>query len=445
MSFQESGIVIPTAETQPKERISDEEIGDLISAIGNSEAKAITLGLMQSSTLYSMQDANLMVSAAQGQFKGWKQGTSTPFDYMSHAFAPVGLVAQEVTISNELETVGFVKTLKGENYGDVLAGLLLDFSLRHPEISLGDLFGSMSSKYLRVDATNTDQRNRAPILRFKIFWELVSQPGLITETSVSRQVQKPPSIVRPHLVDLAEKGVIAYSSQDISKPFSLYSLYPLHPDADPTVFQRKKSSSQVVYDALRANPEKKWTSAELVEYCLSVEDPDGKLNKKSYATRVRGILGHLIKGGYVDMQNSTNERSSVNLSDDQRAMLIELVTMIDSFQNLDSRTLQYGRTRLTEILSDSRTVAELMVKSKEHSPYASRNPVDLTLNDLRQIIINYPGYSTNQLREELAKIQGKKRSKGNINNLLLKLVDQGGVKVVNGKVLNYYYIDQELN
>ncbi len=94
MSFQESGIVIPAAETQPKERISDEEIGDLISAIGNSEAKAITFGLMQSSTIYSMQDANSMVNNAQGQFKGWKQGTSNPFDYMSHSFAPVGLVAR---------------------------------------------------------------------------------------------------------------------------------------------------------------------------------------------------------------------------------------------------------------------------------------------------------------------------------------------------------------
>lgn len=444
MSFQEAGVVIPVVETQPKERISDEEIGDLISAIGNSEAKAITLGLMQPSTLYSMQDANLMVSAAQGQFKGWKQGTSTPFDYMSHAFAPVGLVAQEVTISNDLETVCFVKTPKGENYGDVLAGLLLDFSLRHPETSLGDLFGSMSSKYARDDATNTDQRNRAPILRFKIFWELVSQPGLMTETSLTEQLQKPHSIIGPHLSDLAEKGVIVYTSQDISKPFTIYSLDPSHPDADPTIFQRKKSSTQVVYDALRANPEKKWTTAELVDYCLSVEDPDGKLNKKSYATRVRGILGHLVKGGYVDTENSTNERSSVNLSDDQRVLLTELVTMIDSFQNLDTITLQYGRNRLTEILSDSRTVAAFMAKSKEHSPYARRNSVDLTLNDLRQIIINNPGYSTNQIREELAKIQGKKRSRGNINNLLLKLVDQGGARVVNGKVLNYYYIDQEL-
>ncbi len=346
-----------------------------------------------------------------------------------------------MTISNDLETVGFVKTSKGENYGDVLAGLLLDFSLRHPETSLADLFGSMSSRYLREDAANSDQRNRAPGLRLKIFWELVSQPGLLTETSLTEQVQKSHSIVGPHLSDLAGKGIILYTSQDISKPFTIYSLDPSHPDEDPSVYQRKTSSTQTVYDALKANPEKSWTTAELVDYCLSIQDPDGKLSKKAYAKRISGILGHLVKGGYVNTENSGDERSSVSLTNEQRVILTELVTMIDSFQILDPITLQYGRNKLTEILTDPSTVAELMAKSKEHSPFARRSSVDVTLKDLRQIILDNPGFSTKQLREELAKVQGKKRSRGNINYLLLKLVDQGGIRVVNGKVLNYYYTD----
>src|SRR3989344_5311749 len=131
-------------EIKVREKLSDEELGNLISAVGNHEAKAITLGLMLPGNTYSAYQLYKGIIGLQGEDMGWNISDRVPFGYCQSTLYPIGLVAQEL-IDPDLKTVGFMKTSRGRNEGDALAGLTLDFSLRYPEFSLQDFFGNTAS------------------------------------------------------------------------------------------------------------------------------------------------------------------------------------------------------------------------------------------------------------------------------------------------------------
>ena len=48
--------LVQAAEVKPPERISDQEIGNLLAAFGNNESKALTLVLMHPGVIYTKRD-----------------------------------------------------------------------------------------------------------------------------------------------------------------------------------------------------------------------------------------------------------------------------------------------------------------------------------------------------------------------------------------------------
>ena len=92
-----------------RERLSDEKMGNLISAVGNQESKAILLGLMSPGHIYT--DAGLMnlLNKSQGDRPTWETSMGTGRSYCQQSFVPIGLVAGEV-INPDLSTLGYMKT-----------------------------------------------------------------------------------------------------------------------------------------------------------------------------------------------------------------------------------------------------------------------------------------------------------------------------------------------
>ena len=123
----------------------NEELDNLLAAIGNNEAKAVTLLVMRTGTIYSQRDLHQAVIHAQGKSIGWRMRKRSPFGYCEDSLSPIGLVTKEV-IDELGTTFGYARTEYGEQVGVPLAGLLLDFSRRHPEnVSLYRLFWSTAS------------------------------------------------------------------------------------------------------------------------------------------------------------------------------------------------------------------------------------------------------------------------------------------------------------
>ena len=130
-------------EQQPPEKLSDQALGNLLSAIGNSEAKAALFLGMQPGEVYTAWDLRNLFLDLQGRSIEWNISVGTPIKYCTGSFEPIGLVAEEVSLDGQ--SIGYTKTDYGIAIATPLAGLLLDFSLNYPDISLGQIFGSTVS------------------------------------------------------------------------------------------------------------------------------------------------------------------------------------------------------------------------------------------------------------------------------------------------------------
>ena len=126
-----------------EERPIGEQIGNLISAIGNHEAKALTLLAMKDGAIYNKHELSARIRELQGRNPIWRQSYSLPFDYCAHSLSPIGLVTREI-LSPNLSAYGYQISEYGRRVGIPFAGLLLDFSDQN-NISLERLFASTAS------------------------------------------------------------------------------------------------------------------------------------------------------------------------------------------------------------------------------------------------------------------------------------------------------------
>lgn len=427
--------IIPVLEIQPqRERITNEELGSLIAAIGNHEGKAIVLGLMAPDTIYTPKDASNMTKNAQPAGLKMRIGA---FGYMVKSLAPIGLVAQEVTAGDELGTFGFIKTEKGQALGNALAGLLLDFSLRYPEVSLSDLFAGTQSSSKRYDEGS---RKRAAATRMKIFRKLTT-PSLTT--NMVKALGEEVSLIGKHLEDLKEKGVISYTSVRNNEPYGSYILDPNYPkERIPDCCSRRDIDAQSVWDIIQQFPGEKWDSKMLTE--RYIQRTNTHFSLKAIAIHMQRILHSLASEGYL-IQSGFNEgiKASVELTDEKRAMLADLVSILDKFQNQDPETMSFGQSRLKDILSDPSLVSKLLAKAKEHSPRSNFVPVKESLTQILSIVAENPGINSESIREQLSLIQKRKLGKNSINDLLRSLVRSGEISVATEKKLNHYVVVQK--
>lgn len=432
-------------EVSKSERLSDEEMGNLISAIGNHEAKAVTLAVMKPQVVYGFSDISMAVSAAQDGV-GWRS-KGGPFNYCKDSLEPIGLVAKEVVSSN-LQTLGYMKTEKGMERGDSLAGLLLDFSIRYPNFSLQDIFGITSSPTDKDESVEgIDFRKRAPITRIKIYWEILTRDLPAREVDIANALGEEPSFIRNHLIALASKGVIIFDRT--GKRDSIVK-YHFNNDKEqiniqPEAYRSEVSLTQYVYDFLKQNADRQFYSEEIAKNYL--ESKGEAYSSKQLLTlrhNTSHVLAHLLKGGYLRQGRfSEDNRSDVNLTDSQKDMLFDLVERLDRFKIQDSETIAFGKRRLNEILASPDIVAGLMVKAREHSPQANGSSREEWAGRIINILLKGDSKISdleNRLGEE-----GKKASRRTVEQAIERLVKEGKIRATKDRGVNTYSLIDSIN
>jgi hypothetical protein len=191
--------------------VSDAWVGSLLSAVGNSEAKALLLSAMSRNIIYSGRDLYRLMRDKQGSRVSWRQNPLTPLAHCEYALYPVGLV-EKVVLDSDRSAYGYVKTQCGREVGDALAGHLLLFSERHSHISLLQIFGSMnawstSSSPDYGDRTLAD-RSRAQIRRYKVLCALLHMEMPVREIDLAVSLQEDRRVILSHLRALAQRGII---------------------------------------------------------------------------------------------------------------------------------------------------------------------------------------------------------------------------------------------
>ena len=416
-----------TERTQRKDPLSDEAMGNFLAALGNHEAKALLLVLMHPKKVYSQKDLNELLKDRQGEFSGWNNFDKTiPFGYCKNSLAPIGLVAKEYMDQEGI--YGYEVTNYGRNTGVPLAGLLLDFSLRH-DVSLYQLMGSTNS--------TSDERNRSPQSRLEIYWQILTAELPVRAVDLEKDGDN--HMLGKHLRYLGRTGIISYETRKSGAPLSILQLNQLGPKEEPRQHPRTTTTKEI-YDIFRNFPDKKLT---IMDVCNTMIDNDPtRSDQTSLYNNVINVINNLKRQGYVTLSKLSEERQSVvNLTDNQRVMLEEFVTIIEGFKRQDPPLIARGNKLAKNILSNPQTVAALMKKAKENSPRANSLPLNETLMLIQQIIFRNPGTTNNGIGD-LLRLQGLNLSEGIIQQYTRTLATSGKISVEKGKVSKKFFISE---
>ncbi|MDO8741631.1 MAG: hypothetical protein Q7J11_00620, partial [Candidatus Roizmanbacteria bacterium] len=332
-------------EEHPKEKLSDERLGNLLAAVGNSEAKAALLITMQPGFLYSAWKLHHDFIRAQGNNPGWIINSRGPLQFCENTFAPIGLVVKEVVDYGGSDALRYLVTRDGEELGKPLAGLLLDFSER-ARVPLINLFGSTNSAAETTRLTDKGEqfqyRERAPLRKFRIFYELITTGEVLRVTDLSQRVGSDTVSIGRDLVEMARDGLLSFDQAADEGPVSLYRIKQDKLNISPPQFSNYRTLTHSVWDLLVTDPNRYWSLREIREAL--------HLATSSSYSAIPAVLAHFRREGFVGVQKfHDTSRSEAKLTPDQRAVLVQLVTIIDAFQNMDPLTLARGRNLANQI------------------------------------------------------------------------------------------------
>lgn len=411
-------------EQQQRERLSDAQMGNLISALGNHEAKAAVLCLMTPGIIYSAGDLHRAIIWAQGQNIGWRMSRSDSFSYCQNSLSPIGLVTHEA-INPDLSAYGYMKTEYGDKVGVPLAGLLLDFSLRHPSFSLWDFFGGTASSSQSQEIGEMEYKKRSPTTRLKIFCEILTSSLPIRCIDIARQTGEITRTIGTHLSNLSENGLLSYEAIKPGEARVFYRLSETPPSSEPEPLRRLVSLTNFVYELLKKDGNKEWFAEAVQEQHRQYQKINGKpLRKEAISTDIiSDVLSHLVKKGYARRRKFIGGKihSEVTLTEEQRKMLLELVTLLDRFQNQDPAVLKLGKRLASGIIANPEKVSLLLAKAKERSSHAGALPTQETAGDILRIISSSPGYTANQIHDTL-KEEGRRLSQESIVGIIRVLL-----------------------
>lgn len=413
------------AELRP---LSDEQLGNLIAAVGNHEAKAVTLLVMRRRMIYTGEELHQAVLEAQGTLPGWRIHHQAPFKYCERSLSPIGLVAREVVDPN-LNTYGYVRTEHGEQIGVPLSGLLLDFSRRYDNVSLNQIFGATQStspiKEVSGQEENIEYRKRSPIIRFRIFGKLTTTELPIRETDLAESIGEKRDYVRNHLHQLARQKIITYESVKRDQPYALYKASSQAPDNPPPRFARYTFLTQEVHQLLSDHPARSWTAPEIADFFISKERYEEK-HRAGLIQSIAHILPHLKRHGYLEPPKiSLSNKSLIDLTHQQRTTLTDLVNILNGFKDQSSEVVERGRKVASRFISNPNAVAEVMIKAREYSPLVNKYPSEELELIILSIIQNNTDITAVQIRDILEEKYEKKVVVARVKQLIKSLKDQG--------------------
>lgn len=391
-------------------RMSDEELGNLLAAVVNHEAKAITLISMTDEEIYSRGELYRKVINLQGDSPSWKMDDGVPFSYCLHSLAPIGLIAKEY-IDLEQGVWGYAVTPYGEKVGKALAGYLLSFSLRYPGISLQDIFGStvgsggVMKTIETVAGEVSDFKKRSPLTRLRIFRRLATGPLPIQKLDLAQEFgEKLSELSTEHLISLAESDLIAYEAIQVNRPRSFYQLSTRRPVKEPESYPYYISLTKPVLEIFSKHPDKNFTSEDTAKYLVEKDTKYGEMSRKSLFHNISTILAHLVRGGYlVRGKFGKEKKSEITLTDSQRQFLQELVGVIDDFQGQTPGVLEKGVRLANEIIADPQKVSFLFKKAREASPQANRLALEESCSLIRFLVRDNPDITNKELYDLLHK------------------------------------------
>lgn len=430
-------------ESAPKPvTISERKLLNIIAAVGNHEAKALLLVLMQDDVIYTPQDLVTLLNGSQERKRGWKRRGRDLWGYCEQSFEQIGLVVQKPKLRDGGETVGYIKTEDGKKWGNIVAAGLLQLSIRHNLFSLADVFGETGS-CSRIEVTQEGDiyRRRSAESRLKIYRALLESTLPIRQIDLLKSVGMEQSVAQKHLQSMHKLDLITYESGEFGKPFVFYQVAEELPKDEPDTYHAYKTMTGFVFGLLRNNPHARWTIEAVSERYIQTLGYRGKAAKPKYVrSTVSKVLKCLEQQGFVRHEKfSADTRSQISLSSGQRELVLDIVGTIDSVWRQDRQATREARDFVFYLRSHPEEVSNLMIKAREYSNAANKRPISETSETLAYLVSAYPGSDVNALRGLLER-EGIKLGHTSVDRMLRNLAKAGGLRVEKVRGVNHYSV-----
>lgn len=389
-----------------KPSLHESHISNVLSGIANHEGKLALLLMMEPGEVYGWRKLQKLLG---------QDGKRNPFGNMvayawcRDSISLTNFIANGETTNNK---GGYTITPEGEALGVPLAGQLLAFSEAHPEVALSQFIGTTSStgktRIIETDNKETPVKTRAPFIRFSIMSELVSASLPVRVSDIVKNLSDTypeytssftiPSVSN-HLATLRSIDCISFDSS----PAGAFVFYTPTGEEVPqsTAFRYPTLIADIM--SIVPSNDKRLSADDIYNRLVHLDE--------RYESRQSGELRSSISRTLVQLANEgvftreeevpVDARTSISLSDSQKATMQEFVTLINTFQSRDSDFLAEGQEKAQALLADPARLSALMEKAYANSVIAQRISAAETERRILQIVLDRPGLTFSEIQSEL--------------------------------------------
>lgn len=369
-----------TPEASPADELPfSQDLINLIYGIGNHEVKSLVVLAMMHNPNKAHGSADFYESfltlTKDRRFRSRKLRYLAPIMYCERSLEKAKIV--EAIPSSPLlqdETI-YRLTEFGREEAFSFAGHVLDFSLHH-DISLLDLLGQTHNLF---SDRNKNMKKPSPITRLEVLKALSNANMPLRTVEVAKMINDSGiSNTRTHLRDLARSNTISYESTNPGET-EVITKYRLSTDEIRTStlprekeFPPYRTLSQQIYDLVyRSSLDgRHFLTRDITANILIARYPEiARMSRVALVRRIGKVFAHFHKEGLVDKVGDSSKRSDIKITQKQKRAISRFITLLNEFQEGDSRFIEKGKRKAIKIMNDPESVKILMDKgTKKSSP-----------------------------------------------------------------------------
>lgn len=467
MSASDTLVPVPTTPESHEPFVATYE---LAASVGNSEMKALTLILLAQQNAYLNRGpmGTMLRKALEQGGSEWIPGSGQAFSYCRQTFEPIGQVVKGTVESNRGMSDAYKVSDDGYEVGVPFAGLILDWSLKYPDLSVQTIFG----------ATNSSGDSRSAQRRAEVLFELATHPKSDKGLSISdiSQHERKDSHTKAYKTDLGalinaverleDAGIVTVDrsleandrqfeivnatrseTDSVTAPIVTHAVYEFIQsltDQDQTTFSFDECLSWITERIRQQHPD--YDAAQIrneLSYKIAWHSPEHS------SGNVRQPIPGLVQLSTFNEGGHTR----VKLNPAVQQPITELMGILMAVEDRDPEMLAHGRRRADKIAASPEDVGAIGTKAYRFSPYAKKRPMQQTAEQVREILAGTGGpLDVSQITDAL-RAEGRQLTPASTKLILQTLVDSGGVVVSRGRSRdntlqerNYYQIsDQSQN
>lgn len=386
----------------------EQRLGDVLAAIGNHEAKALTFLAMREDEAYGVTSVYRRFLEIQGSPPAFAGQVTMAQKYVVHSFAPIGLVAKQ---RNE---GGFLRHVKHDPYGhaEALAGFLLAHTEDHPA-ALTQIFGKTATNGLDVSD------DRPPIRRLRLLRVLAEHGAALHAAELADLAGLREVPAADGLRAFAAAGLLDYTAP------ATYDMRTVYRVTKPIVFDRRGNTAMRDFLAEHLNTLLA-ASGGVVE--VEREELEAELLRverwqqaAALRDQVQGVMKRMVAARQVEAVSAHYgpTHSVVTMTDAQHAFIAGLVAGIDAIGRGDEAAVAAGRAAGRAIVEDPERVRPLIRRAFAASKLAS-HPISEAdkLRGVLAAVTAAPGSTSIQLLEGLGPAYTKALLAGTLHTLV---------------------------